>query len=169
MAAPRRLGEPSSPPLEVEVVRSHRRRRTVSARQVGEVLRLSIPATMSRAEEQRWAKVMLARFTLRRSSDAVDLVARAESLARRHRLPLPRTVRWVDNQRDRWGSCTPSEGSIRISTALAAMPGWVLDYVLVHELAHLAEPGHGRAFWALVRRYPKAERARGYLIARAES
>jgi predicted metal-dependent hydrolase len=39
----------------------------------------------------------------------------------------------------------------------------VLDYVLVHELAHLLEPGHGPDFWTWVRRYPKTERAIGYL------
>jgi predicted metal-dependent hydrolase len=66
----------------------------------------------------------------------------------------------------RWGSCTPATGTIRISDRLARMPGWVLDYVLVHELAHLAVPGHSPAFWRLVHRYPKAERAMGYLIAK---
>jgi predicted metal-dependent hydrolase len=69
----------------------------------------------------------------------------------------------VDNQHARWGSCTPGDGSIRLSTRLQGMPSWVLDYVLVHELAHLIEAGHTRAFWAWVDRYPRAERAKGYL------
>ena len=43
------------------------------------------------------------------------------------------------------------------------MPGWVVDYVLVHELAHLLEAGHTPAFWAWVDRYPQAEKAKGYL------
>ena len=67
----------------------------------------------------------------------------------------------------RWGSCTPGDGSIRVSTRLAPFPAWVLDYVLVHELAHLAAPDHSPRFWALVNRYPMAERARGYLIAKS--
>jgi predicted metal-dependent hydrolase len=43
------------------------------------------------------------------------------------------------------------------------MPSWVVDYVLVHELAHLLEAGHTREFWAWVDNYPKAEKAMGYL------
>jgi predicted metal-dependent hydrolase len=56
---------------------------------------------------------------------------------------------------------------VRISSAVARFPPWVLDYVIVHELAHLRRPDHSRAFWKLVERYPRAERARGYLIAKS--
>lgn len=52
---------------------------------------------------------------------------------------------------------------IRLSHRLQVMPSWVVDYVLVHELAHLAEPTHSSRFWRLVDRYPDAARARGYL------
>lgn len=75
----------------------------------------------------------------------------------------PTTVRWVTNQNTRWGSCTPSEGSIRLSHRLQGMPEYVIDYVLVHELAHLLVPGHGPRFWELLKAYPRTERARGYL------
>ena len=74
------------------------------------------------------------------------------------------SIRYVTNQNKRFGSCTPSQGTIRISHRVSEMPAWVRDYVLVHELAHLVEPNHSRAFWDLVNRYPKTERARGYLI-----
>jgi hypothetical protein len=69
----------------------------------------------------------------------------------------------VGNQGSRWGSCTPSDGTIRLSSRLQGMPPWVVDYVLLHELAHLAVPGHGPRFWALLESYPRTERARGYL------
>lgn len=153
----------------VEVVRSRRRRRTVSAREVDGVVRVSVPATMSKAEEAKWVRELVDRLERRASTAHVDLEARAALLARRYRLPLPASVRWVDNQRARWGSCTPEDSTIRISSRLVREPDWVLDYVLVHELAHLVEPGHGPAFRALVDRYPRAERARGWLMAKGEA
>lgn len=152
--------------MEVEVVRSPRRRKTVQARQVGGVLRVSIPAAMSVAEEQRHVAEMVRRMRRRTESALVDLPTRAAALARTHGLPTPTSVRWVDNQESRWGSCTPVDGTIRLSTRLAAEPPWVLDYVIMHELAHLVVAGHGPRFWALVERYPRTERARGFLMAR---
>jgi len=87
-------------------------------------------------------------------------------LAERFDLPTPQSVRWVSNQQSLWGSCTIDAADIRVSDRLTGFPRWVIDYVLVHELAHLAVPNHSKRFWTLVNRYPKAERARGFLIAK---
>jgi predicted metal-dependent hydrolase len=152
--------------VNVEVVRSARRRKTVQARDVGGVLRISIPAAMTAADEERWVAEMVRRMERRTATDGIDLAARAAALADRYGLPRPRAIRWVDNQEWRWGSCTPSDRTIRISSRLVGEPGWVLDYVIVHELAHLSVPRHDRRFWALVRRYPRAERAHGFLMGR---
>lgn len=152
--------------MEVEVVRSRRRRKTVQAQRVGDVLRVSVPAHLSAAEEERWVNEMLRRAERRQRPASQDLEARAKRLAIKFGLARPAEIRWVDNQQSRWGSCTPDQGVIRISSKLAGEPGWVLDYVIVHELAHLHVGGHGKAFWRLVNRYPLAERARGFLIAR---
>ncbi len=127
-----------------------------------------VPATFSRAEEKRWVSRMLdrleAREERRRPGDAA-LYERAIELGERYLdgLAVPDSVRWVDNQKTRWGSCTPDTGAIRLSRRLSGMPSWVVDYVLVHELVHLVIPHHGPEFWEMVHRYPKAERARGYL------
>lgn len=152
--------------MQVEVIRSPRRRKTVSAREVNGVLRVSIPAAMTETEEYQWVAEMVGRMERRKSTEPIDLAERARLLARRHGFPLPASIRWVDNQEHRWGSCTPADRSIRLSRRLAGFPLWVVDYVLAHELAHLAVPGHGSAFWAVVNRYPLTERARGYLIAK---
>lgn len=152
----------------VEVRRSRRRRRTVSAYREDDRVVVMIPARLSAKEEREWVTTMLERLERserrRRPSDD-GLKRRAMELSNRYLggLPRPATVRWVDNQNSRWGSCTPSDRSIRLSRRLQGMPAWVIDYVLVHELAHLIEAGHTPAFWAWVDRYPKAERAKGFL------
>ena len=152
----------------VEVRRSRKRRRTVAAYREDDKVVVLLPARFTRAEEQEWVAAMLARLEKsekrRRPSDAA-LAKRAAGLSTKYLdgLAEPLVVRWVENQNSRWGSCTPSDRSIRLSTRLQGMPAWVIDYVLVHELAHLLESGHTPAFWAWVDRYPKAERAKGFL------
>ncbi len=152
----------------VDVRRSARRRRTVSAYRDGDRTVVLIPARMSRAEKRRWVTVMLERLAAQdarlRPSDA-ELLARAKDLSTRwlDGRARPRSIRWASNQGARWGSCTPVDGSIRLSTRLQGMPAWVVDYVLLHELTHLLVPGHGPDFWAHVDRFPRTERARGYL------
>jgi predicted metal-dependent hydrolase len=142
----------------------------VQAYRDGDTVVVLMPARMSRAEEQRWVALMLDRLARqedrRRPSDA-QLLVRATELSARYLggQARPRSVRWVDNQRSRWGSCTPSERSIRLSSRLQSMPDYVVEYVLLHELAHLIVPAHGPDFWALLDGYARTERARGYLEA----
>ncbi len=152
----------------VEVRRSRRRRRTVSAYREGARTIVLIPARFTKAEERHWVDAMLGKLAegdrRRRPSDG-ELARRAASLSSRYLggLAKPASVRWVSNQHSRWGSCTPTDATIRISNRLKGMPGYVLDYVVLHELAHLLQPAHDRAFWRLLEGYPRVERARGYL------
>src|SRR4051794_38115582 len=153
----------------VGVRRSRRRRRTVSAYRAEDgTIVVLLPGRMTKADEQQWVATMVRRLerseARRRPSDA-ELVRRAQRLSERYLegLARPDSVRWVDNQQQRWGSCTPADKAIRLSRRLQGMPDWVVDYVLLHELAHLLERGHTRTFWRLVDRYPKAERAKGFL------
>ena len=154
-------------PFDVEIVRSTRRRRTISAHMHDGVLRISIPNWMSKTEELASVENMVKRFAKKLATDAVDLSARARALAKAHDLRTPSIIEWNDSLKAVWGLCTPSKSHIRLSTRLVGFPTWVLDYVIVHELAHLHVPGHGPDFWALVHRYPRAERAIGYLIAKS--
>ena len=153
--------------FRVEVTRSARRKRSVGAHLVGDVLRITIPSWMSRAEESRWVDTMSARYRRKLSSDRIDLPERASALSRRYDLPRPQEIRWADDMTARWGSCTPANATIRISNRMVRFPDWVIDYVIVHELAHLVQADHSAEFWRLVHRYPKAERATGYLIAKS--
>jgi hypothetical protein len=144
----------------------------VSARREGDTVIVFIPGWMSESEELRWVDEMVARLErsearrrspARKGDDALH--RRSMELSRRYLdgLARPATVRWVPPMRTRWASCTPVDATIRISERLRDTPGWVVDYVLVHELAHLLEPGHDARFWAWVHRYPRTERAIGYL------
>jgi predicted metal-dependent hydrolase len=153
----------------VEVRRSKRRRRTVSAYRDGDRIVVLVPASLTRQEEADWVETMVARVQKSERRDPLtdaDLMTRALTLNDTYLggLAPPSSVRWVENQQQRWGSCTPGDRSIRLSARLQGMPGWVIDYVLVHELAHLIESGHDEAFWGWVDRYPRSERAKGFLL-----
>jgi predicted metal-dependent hydrolase len=158
--------------MRIEIVRSPRRRKTVTAEQRGGRVVVRLPAGLTRAEERSWVQVMVGRIEERRRLERLnsgrDLERRAQRLNERYfggRLRW-RSLRYVSNQRDRFGSCTPGDGSIRISHRIAEMPPWVRDYVVMHELAHLVVADHCPRFWRLVSRYPLSERGRGFLIAK---
>jgi hypothetical protein len=152
----------------VEVRRSRKRVRTVSAWREGDRTIVAIPARFTGAQEREWVRRMLTRLAdqerRRRPSDT-ELEARAADLSTRYLggRARPTSVAWSSNQGRRWGSCTPVDGTIRISDRVRGMPRWVLDYVLLHELAHLLHNGHGPAFWAELDGYPRTDRARGFL------
>lgn len=154
----------------VEVIRSHKRTKTVSAELRAGTLVVRAPARMSDKELAPIIAKLQARLARRASKPELG-DAQLETIARRlnHTYFNGRLqwqwIRFVGNQQRRFGSCTPSQGTIRISDRLAKMPNWVLEYVVMHELAHLEQANHGPQFWDLVYRYPLTERARGYLMA----
>lgn len=161
----------------VEIRRSARRRRTVSARREGETVVVLMPAGLSAQQESELVAEMIEKLeradrrSARRSARSDDeLVRRTTELSVQwlDGRARPSSVRWVPPMRTRWASCTPSNRTIRVSELLRGVPPYVLDYVLVHELAHLLVPGgHTPQFWEQVRRYPRTERALGYLEAYA--
>ena len=164
----------------VEVRRSRRRRRTVTAYREGQTVVVLVPASMSRADERRHVDALVARLLAREARSSAPtgdeaLVVRARDLGRRYlapqlgSAPVPARVTWVGNQRRRWGSCTPADGTIRLSDRLRPMPVWVRDYVLLHELVHLVDANHTPRFHTLVAAYPDADRARGYLEGYADA
>ena len=159
---------------EVEVRRSARRKRTMTVfRERGQLVAL-VPAKLSATQERTLLPPLVERFLRREAMRTLpvpgdELAERAQRLydahlAARIELPLPPfSVTWVDNQRQRWGSCSAATGRIRLSSRLRTMPLWVADYVLLHELAHLFEPNHSSRFHHLLAAYPHRERAEAYL------
>jgi predicted metal-dependent hydrolase len=155
----------------VEVRRSGRRKKTISAEVVGDALIVSIPERMSRADEREWVARMAERLSERRRRDRLNadgaLERRAAELGRRYLGGLrPKHISWTETSRTRWGWCGVDDGVIKLSLAVADLPAWVRDYVIVHELAHILVPDHSERFWELANRYPLTERARGFLIAK---
>ncbi len=154
----------------IEIIRTQRRRKSVSAELKQGVLVIRAPAVMSDAELTPIIENLKRRLQ-KRVQPIPRSDAHLEEVARRlNRKYFGNKLRWhsiryVKNQNKRFGSCTPSRGTIRISHRLAEMPQWVERYVVMHELAHLLERNHGRRFWQLVNQYPLTERARGYLMA----
>ncbi len=124
---------------------------------------------MPQAERQRWAETMRRRLERRMERSLPSdqrLMERAHTLNDRH---FGGQLHWTSigfaDMAHTWGSCTFTTGAIRIAKRAAPLPDWVLDYLLVHELAHLVQSDHGPAFQELENRYPLTERARGYLMA----
>lgn len=161
-----RPADAGRPPLRIE--RSTRRRKSASAYAEHGAVVLQLPAGLAAAEEDRLIAELVDKVTGARRARELggddELAARARALADAYLDGVrAASVTWSSRMRRRYGSCTPRDGTIRISERLARYPRYVLDYVLVHELAHLLEPDHSDGFQALIARFPDADRARGFL------
>ena len=152
--------------MEIELVRGTRRRKHVEAELVGDRLRVSFPRWMSLADAQEAAEELAERMRRRIDPARIDVAARARRLAREYGLPRPKRVQWSAHQRQRWGSCTPRGLDHPRLRPARGVPAWVLDYVLVHELAHLLVEHHGPRTTSSSTASRCAERARGFLIAK---
>lgn len=164
-AVEHRPAEGSLPALELRT--SSRRTKTATAWWEGERLIVALPARVRGAEREELIAWLVERSRRHRPASRLgdpELLERSRALVSTYDLGVdPQSVRFVSNQRKRWGSCTPERGEIRISDRLRAAPGWVLDAVLVHELAHLAVRSHSAAFHELADRHPRQRDAAIFL------
>lgn len=124
-----------------------------------------MPEGLTTEERDRHVKELTSRLQKKRAASRVDLVARARALANEYDLPEPTSITWSSRQQQRWGSCTPATGAIRLTNRMSAFPLWVIDYVILHELAHLVEPNHSAAFHDLIENFPQSDKAEGFLLA----
>jgi len=156
--------------MEIKIKRSPKRVKSVSARDVNGVLEVSAPAHLSEKELQPIIDQLRKRIAKRERRKTLSDRGLTEMATRLNKQyfrgeSLWDSITWSARQNKRYGSCTIATKTIRISQRLAAMPRFVQEYVVMHELAHLVEGNHGPRFWKLVNRYPLTERARGYLMA----
>jgi len=154
----------------VKIIRSAKRKKTIQAKIVKDELWIYIPDSLTKPEEQNWIRQMKKRFEKKKGLKKLNsndmLYTRAQQINKRYfDGNLDFEIKYVTNQRKRFGSCSPGQKRIRLSDRIADMPRWVQDYVIIHELAHLIHPNHSKKFWEKVHQYKYAERAKGYLIA----
>lgn len=152
--------------MKIRVIKSKRRKKTASARVKDGVLYIRVPAALSEERIKSVVEKFKQSMMRKRERGRKDwLVKRAEKLNKKYfGGKLKFSLKWSNNQNKIFGSCTSKRKTIRISSRLAKVPKWVLDYILIHELAHLVEPNHSKDFWKLVNQYKRAEMARGYLM-----
>lgn len=158
--------------IPIKVIKSSRRTRSSQGRWVNDHVEVRMPSFMTAESTTRVALSLAERVLEKRDSkygpeNQEDLMDRAMRLSRQYLMgqPRPVSVRWVTNQGRRWGSANYTRQTINLSHRLWGMPDWVIDAVLVHELAHLMAPdGHGPAFKARIARYPRTADADIFLL-----
>ncbi len=153
---------------EIVVIRSTRRKKSISAYRQGGRIVISIPARLSKADERAIVPEMIAKIRDREASKTLgeaQLAARIDQLLTELAPEItvrPASVLWRP-MRERWGSCTSVDRSIRISDRLKLAPEYALDYVLFHEAIHLQHFDHGEAFTEVLNRFEDSELASAYL------
>jgi len=157
--------------MEVKIIRSIRRKCTISARLVKDTLLVSAPLELSQERLEKIIadfKIKFEKKKLKQELDQkqnlIDIAGKLNEQYFQNKLKI-NSIEYVTDQESKFGCCDYRGARIRISHRIGLMPGWVRDYVIIHEMSHLIEPNHSRAFWEIVSRYQLAERARGYLMA----
>jgi len=158
--------------MKVEVKRSKRRKRTISARLDGDIMYVCAPVDTPEKELNRIIKNFEKTFAKRELKRKLDKERNLREVFNElnkiyfdGKIKI-KSIEYVTNQKKIYGSCNYKRKTIRISHYLAHMPEWVRNYVIIHEMGHVLEPNHSKAFWDIVYRYKLAERARGFLIAK---
>ena len=153
---------------EIVVLRSKRRKKSISAYRQGGRIIVSIPARMSKADERSVVPEMIAKIRAQEAGESPSetvLMNRATELLELYAPEIterPKSINWRA-MRERWGSCTSVDATIRISDRLKGAPGFALDYVLFHEAIHLEHFDHGTAFTEVLARFEDSELASAYL------
>ncbi|MCK4463780.1 MAG: M48 family metallopeptidase, partial [Candidatus Omnitrophica bacterium] len=159
-------------PFRVEIIRSEKRRRTISARLVKDIMYVYAPAKISDTELKNTIDSLKRRLKKKKLKHNIDRTSDLKTIAERINREYfngglkIKSIEYSTNQLRSFGCCNYKTQRIRISHRLWQMPAWVQDYVILHEMAHLIEPNHSKSFWDIVFQYKLTERAKGYLMAK---
>jgi predicted metal-dependent hydrolase len=153
---------------EIEIRVSERRRKTVAAYWEGPRIVVLVPQRMAKRDRQAYADELAAKLIANRNKSRptdAQLHERASYLSRTFLAgqAVPASVQWSTRQMHRWGSCTATDATIRVSARLQGAPQFVIDAVLVHELAHLLHSDHSPAFYELANKFPRQRDAELFL------
>ena len=158
--------------MEIKIVRSAKRKRTIGARMVGDTMVVRTPADISEARLEKiinnfkqWYEKRQLKKELNRKKNLSDIAQRLNHRYFDGEIEI-KSIEYSTDQSKQFGSCNFKAKTIRISHRLTEMPEWVRDYVIIHEMAHILQPNHSQSFWRLVSHYRLTERARGYLLAK---
>ncbi len=161
--------------MEVKIIRSRKRKRSVGARLVDDLLLINAPLMLPQEKLDKIINGFKSKFARQKLKNELDkdknLLDLSSALNKQYfgnKLKIE-SIEYSTNQNSRFGCCNYRSAKIRISHKIGLMPKWVRKYVLIHEMAHLIEPNHSRRFWDIVSRYRLTERARGYLMATGSS
>jgi hypothetical protein len=157
---------------KIVVKKSTRRKKTIHARLRNGIMEVIAPVDISEKRLKEVIDNFKRRFEKREKEAQLNresqLLKRAQELNKRYfggKLQI-KNIRYSARQTRKFGVAYPNRNTIIINGCLNKMPQWVEDYVIIHELAHLIYPNHSKEFWNEVKKYPKAERAIGYLMAK---
>ncbi|MCX9082853.1 MAG: M48 family metallopeptidase [Candidatus Methanoperedens sp.] len=158
--------------MEIKVIRSPDRKKTIQARMVEDTLHVYLPLGMQHEEERKIIEKMKKKIDKKMHKKQINnddyLITKFDEFNVKFfqgKLKV-NSIEFVTNQERVNGSCTPNKGTIRLSHKLLDMPKWVLEYVIMHEMTHLVYPNHSKEFWVKVSEYEYTERARGFLMAK---
>ncbi len=159
---------------DIKITRSLKRRKTIGARLINNVMHVYAPHNISDEKLNKIINSFKQKFTnsllkkkLNNEKPLKEIAEMVNKKYLKNRLDISSiSIEYVTGQTHKFGCCNYQDKSIRISHRIASMPDWVRDYVIMHELSHLIEPNHSKSFWDIVSEYKLAERAKGYLIAK---
>ncbi|MCK4979921.1 MAG: M48 family metallopeptidase [Candidatus Delongbacteria bacterium] len=159
----------TSEKYNVVIQRSKRRKKTLQAVLKGNTVKILAPFTAGDTEINKFLDKFLKKLERKDIilNNDKELLSRAQKLKKKFIPDAPDfTIVFQESLKRTWGKCFTNQRKIVINPVLATYPKWVLDYVIVHEIAHLLIPNHGKEFRELVNRFKLKERAVGFLMAK---